>query len=276
MKTFALFNVKGGAGKTTTAINLAHIFATRFQKKVLLIDLDPQSNSTSFFSEDDVDILQVMEEVFVQRKKEVQKQKVYPVTVGDVILNKNMDPHAAIVHTRYPGLDLMPADLNLSTVEVQLKSNMMIVQQTCLKNQIGKLAGEYDYCFLDLSPSINLLNINGLAFTDWILTPLRLDRWGLSGYCLASELMDTVSEFNPNLKIGGCFFTQWSSSNLSGQIRDFMKNVLPEEYIDIPIRKAVRVEEITYNHIPLLEYDPKSTAAQDYLQLAEYVLRELG
>ena len=151
----------------------------------------------------------------------------------------------------------------------------MIVQQTCLKNQIAKLANEYDYCFLDLSPSINLLNINGLAFTDRILTPLRLDRWGLSGYCLASELMDTVAEFNPNLQIGGCFFTQWSPSNLSGQIRAFMKDVLPEEYIDIPIRKAIRVEEITYNHIPLLEYDAKCTAAQDYLRLAEYVRDQL-
>lgn len=271
MITYALFNVKGGAGKTTTAVNLAHIFASRIKKRVLLIDLDPQSNSTSFFSDDDVDILRVMEEIFIQQKKDVQKQKQYPVTVGDLLLDRTRDPHDAIYPTRFPGLDLMPADLTLSTVEVQLKSNMMIVQQTCLRSQIRKIAAEYDYCFLDLSPSINMLNINGLTMTDWILTPLRLDRWGLSGYCLASELMDTVSDFNPELKIGGCFFTQWSPSNLSGQIRSFMQTVLADQYIDIPIRKAVRVEETTYNHMPLLEYDPKCTAALDYVALADYV-----
>ncbi len=271
MITYALFNVKGGAGKTTTAVNLAHIFATQMHQRVLLVDLDPQSNSTSFFSTDDVDILRVMEEIFVQRRKDVQKQKQYPVTVGDLLLDRNRDPHDAIYPTRFPGLDLMPSDLSLSTVEVQLKANLMIVQQTCLRRAIQALAPSYDICILDLSPSINLLNINGLAVTDWILTPLRLDRWGLSGYCLASELMDTVSEFNPELKIGGCFFTQWSPSNLSGQIRTFMQTVLADEYIDIPIRKAVRVEETTYNHMPLLEYDPKCTAAQDYVALADYI-----
>ena len=95
MITYALFNVKGGAGKTTTAVNLAHIFASRMKKRVLLIDLDPQSNSTSFFSDDDVDILRVMEEIFIQQKKDVQKQKQYPVTVGDLLLDRTRDPHDA-------------------------------------------------------------------------------------------------------------------------------------------------------------------------------------
>ena len=156
MITYALFNVKGGAGKTTTAVNLAHIFATQMHQRVLLVDLDPQSNSTSFFSTDDVDILRVMEEIFVQRRKDVQKQKQYPVTVGDLLLDRNRDPHDAIYPTRFPGLDLMPSDLSLSTVEVQLKANLMIVQQTCLRRAIQALAPSYDICILDLSPSINL------------------------------------------------------------------------------------------------------------------------
>ena len=111
--------------------------------------------------------------------------------------------------------------------------------------------------------------------TDYVLTPLRCDLWGVAGYCIAKNLIQTVSTYNPNLKLGGCFFVQWQSNNsISKQMREFMLNIMKEQYIDIPIRKSVKVEEMTYEHKALADYAKSATATEDYRKLTNYILEK--
>lgn len=272
LKTYAIFNVKGGVGKTTTATTLAHIFATEHNKKVLIVDLDPQSNTTSLLGNKDLNIVSVMTKVFIQN--DLSALKGYNLTVGDLLVDPTLDVRKVIQHTDYPNLDLLPAFLDLAEIEEALKADIRTPQQFRLKAHLDKVASEYDYCFLDLSPSINIININGLAMTDYVFTPLRCDLWGIAGYCIAKNLIDTVSSYNPKLKIGGCFFVQWTAqSSIAKQIRDFMCDQMGSTYIDIPIRKCVKAEEMTYEHKALSDYAPKSTVSLDYKALADHIIK---
>ena len=111
--------------------------------------------------------------------------------------------------------------------------------------------------------------------TDIVLTPLRCDVWGIAGYCIAKNLINTVASYNPQLEIGGCFFVQWAASNVANQVRELMQTVIGNKYIDIPIRKSVKVEEMTYEHKALGDYASQSTAAKDYRALTDYLLKNL-
>ena len=270
MKTYGIFNVKGGVGKTTSATTIAHLLATEYNKKVLLVDLDPQSNSSSLFSSNQSNILEIIQGVFVQGDLNVLKA--YDYTVGDLLLDPALDVRKVITHTAYNNLDLLPAFLDLAEIEEQLKADIKTPQQFRLKSHLDKVQDEYDYCIMDLSPSINIININGLAMTDYVFTPLRCDAWGIAGYCIAKNLVNTVSSYNPRLKIGACFFVQWSKSSLSQQAQALMSSVMGDKYIDIPIRKCVKVEEMSYEHKALADYAPKATATEDYKKLTEYII----
>lgn len=271
MKTYAIFNVKGGVAKTTTATTLAHIIATEFNKKVLIVDLDPQSNTTSLLGNADLNILSVLTQVFLQNDLSVLKG--YDKTVGDLLVDDKLDVRSVIQHTQYPNLDLLPAFLDLAEIEETMKADIRHPQQFRLKQHLAKVANDYDYCILDLSPSINIININGLAMTDYVFTPLRCDLWGLAGYCIAKNLVNTVSSYNPNLDIAGCFFVQWNAqSSISKQIQAFMQTQMGDKYIDIPIRKCVKAEEMTYEHRALSDYAKKATATLDYKELARYIV----
>ncbi len=272
MKTLAIFNVKGGVGKTSTATTIAHLLATEHNKRVLLVDLDPQSNTTTLFSNENLDILILLKRVFVQN--DLSALKAFPLTVGDLLLDTSLDVKQVIQKTAYGNLDILPAFLDLAEIEEKLKADFRTPQQFRLKAHLDKIADEYDYCILDLSPSINIININGLVVTDYVLTPLRCDLWGIAGYCIAKNLINTVSAYNSKLKLGGCFFVQWQGNNtISKQIREFMLSVMGDQYIDIPIRKCVKVEEMTYEHKPLADYAKKATATVDYRALADYIIK---
>ncbi len=271
MKTFAIFNVKGGVAKTTTSTTLAHIFATEFNKRVLIVDLDPQSNTTALLGNSDVDLVSLLQQVFLQNDLSVLKT--YDRTIGDLLVNADLDIHEVIQPTQYPNLDLLPAFLDLAEIEERLKADIRIPQQFRLKAHLDKVADEYDYCILDLSPSVNIININGLVVADHVFTPLLCDKWGITGFCIAKNLVNTVSAYNPKLKLSGCFFCQWQgNSSIAKQIREFLLAAMPDQYIDIPIRKSVKVGEMTHEHKALFDYAPRSNTASDYRKLAEYII----
>ncbi len=271
MKTFAIANGKGGVGKSTSATTIAHLLAAEHGQRVLLADIDPQSNTTSLFAPNKPDVLQIIRDVFLSG--DFTTLQPFEHNIGELLVNPKADIHQCIYHTDYPGLDLLPADLSLSEIEEKMKADIRVPQQFRLQEHFNAIQDDYDYCILDFSPSINIININGLVCSDYVLVPLRCDMWGIAGFCLIKNLIETVSRYHPSLKLGGCFFTQFNvQTSISKQVRDLMASVMGEQYIDIPIRKSVKAEEMTYERRALSDYASKEKITEDYRAFVDYII----
>lgn len=266
MKIFAFYNAKGGVGKTSSAINVAYILSALYQKRTLLVDLDPQSNATDFYNcYDDSDVQLTVEDLLVgsvERTRGVQT----PVTAADVIC-----------HTEYDRLDLIPSNLSLGRAEKNLLKETVTPQQFKLASQLRPIQDQYDYCILDCSPSLeSLVNVNGLAVADAVFVPLKCDKWASRGLDASLTVINTVSTYNYNLKFGGCFYVQWEERKINRFTFDSLQQTLGDKMLDVKIRKNKSVEEITYSSEPLLLYDPKGTATQDYIRLTETIMEIMG
>lgn len=271
MKTYAFLNVKGGVGKTTSATTIAHILATDFGKKVLLIDLDPQGNCSSLFSKKEINYTEVLARVL--EKGDLSLLKEYPQSVGDILINPNLDIRNVIYDTEYDNLYLIPSFIDLSEIESQLKADIKSPQQFRLKHQLDKINNKFNYCIIDCSPAVNLVNINGLVCANYVFAPLKCDQWGFAGYCIAQSLVEAVKDYNSQLTDIRCFLTQWDSRTvIAKSIRETVKNALGRYFIDIQIRKCIRAEEVTYSKKALTDFAENSTVAQDYKKLTKFLV----
>lgn len=271
MKTYAFLNVKGGVGKTTSATTIAHILANEYSKKVLLIDLDPQGNCSSLFSQKEINYAEVLERVLEEGDLSLLRE--YPKSVGDILIDASLDVNEVIYKTKYENLDLIPAFIDLSDIETQLQADIKNPQQFRLKHKLEKVKNNYDYCIIDCSPAVNLLNINGLVCANYVFAPLKCDKWGFAGYCIAQSLIEALKDYNAQLTDIRCFLTQYDSRTIvSKSIRETMKKALGRFFIDIQIRKSVRAEEFTYSKMTLTDYANDSTVAQDYRDLTKYLM----
>ncbi len=266
MKTFAFYNAKGGVGKTSSAINVAYILAALFNKRTLLVDLDPQSNATDFYGcYDDSGTRLSMEDLLVG-SVERSHGVATPVTPADVIC-----------HTAYERLDVIPAHLSLGRAEKNLLKETVTPQQFKLANQLRLIRDDYDYCILDCSPSLeSLVNVNGLAVADAVFVPLKCDKWASRGLDASLTVINTVSTYNYNLRFGGCFYVQWEERKINRFTFEQLQKTLGDKMLDVKIRKNKSVEEITYCEEPLLIYDPKGTATQDYIELTQQIMKIMG
>lgn len=269
MKVLCMLNDKGGVGKTANVITISHMMATVYNKRVLMIDMDPQGNLSAQFSNDD------WYTIFISILKGIKLDK--EKSVEDILLDPDMDIHEAIRKTKYENLDIIPSHLTLSEEEEHLKANVKTPQQFKLMAQLAKVKEEYDYCIIDCSPSINILNINALVASDEVYIPLRCDGNSCIGMAITLNLIKTVQSYNPNLKLGGCFFTQFDArKSVSKQIYELLQEELPEGMI-LPFRIGTTkfLEQNTFEQIPLLEADSgkrKSNVTITYLKLTEYLL----
>lgn len=271
MKTYAFFNIKGGVGKTTSATTIAHILALEYGKKVLLIDLDPQGNSSSLFSRKEIDYAEVLYNVL--KDGDLSLLKEYQNTVGDLLINPTMEINKVIYDTDCPNLSLIPSFIDLSEVEKKLKADVISPQQFRIKHHLEKVKDNYDYCIIDCSPAVNLVNINGLVCANYVFAPLNCDMWGFAGYCIAQSLVEAVKDYNLQLTDIHCFLTQWDGrTSIANQVRDIFRKALGNKFIDIPIRKSVRAEEIGYVHKALTEHAGNTKIADDYRTLTKYVI----
>lgn len=271
MKTYAFLNVKGGVGKTTSTTTIAHILASKYGKKVLLIDLDPQGNCSSLFCNKQINYPQLIQQVL--EKGDLSLLKEYQKTVGDILINQEENIKDVIYQTNYENLHLIPAFIDLSEVESQLKADIKSPQQFRLKHQLEHVKDDYDYCIIDCSPAVNLVNINGLVCANYVFAPLKCDLWGFAGYCIAQSLVEAVKNYNPCLTDIHCFITQYDSRTVVSQsMRENMKQTLGKCFIDIPIRKCVRAEEITYAKKVLTDFSAGSTVAKDYHKLTDFLV----
>lgn len=248
-KVIAVANQKGGVGKTTTSVNLSACLAA-LDKRVLLIDIDPQGNSTSGFGIDKMKI----------------KRSTYDVLVDDV------DIIDAIVSTQFENLMLLPATIQLAGAEIELVSVMS--RETKLKRAIDKVKYDYDYILIDCPPSLGLLTINSLTAANSVLVPIQCEFYALEGL---SQLMNTIGlvqkNLNPVLELEGVLLTMFDArTNLSLQVVDEVKNHFRQRVYRTIIPRNVRLSEAPSHGQPVIKYDPRSKGAEVYSELAKEVI----
>lgn len=271
MKVIPIINNKGGVGKTASVTTISHILTSIYGKKVLMIDLDPQGNTSSRYS--DIDFFSIF--CSIMERKPIQTE----LSIEDVLLHPEMDIHEAIKHTEYENLDIIPSHLTLSEVEERLKADITTPQQFKLKTQLAKIKDEYDYCFIDCSPSISILNINALTAADEVYIPLRNDGDSCIGVAITRNLVQTVALYNPTLHIAGVFLTQYNAQkNVSKEVYSMLNDLLPQygiPLLPIKIGTTKYLEENTFEQKPLLALDKgknKCNASRAYIKLAEYIM----
>ncbi len=249
-KAIAIFNQKGGVGKTTTNINLAACLALK-GKRVLILDIDPQGNTTSGIG---------------VSKKSLDN------TIYDILVEENLDPREAIIKTSVEGLDLIPASVDLAGAEVELVQ--IDGRETALKDGMDKIRDEYDYIFIDCPPSLGLLTINSLAAVDSVLIPIQCEFYALEG---VSQLVSTIElvkrSLNPSLEIEGVILSMFDGrTNLSAQVVQEVKKYFGDKVYSTIIPRNVRLAEAPSFGMPITEYDPKSKGAEAYMEFAEEFL----
>ncbi len=248
-KTIAITNQKGGVGKTTTAINLAAALAVS-EVKVLLIDSDPQGNSTSGLG----------------IQKEPGMKTTWDILVGNGAI------HDSIRHTDIEGLDIVPADKNLIGVNFELAN--VDDRESILANHIKTLKGEYQYILIDCPPALDLLTLNALMAADSALVPIQCEFFALEG---VSELMDTIERvresFGHPVAIEGILLTMYDErTNLTRQVAADLREFFGDEVLKTVIPRNVRLAEAPSHGKSILSYDPGSRGAESYIQLAKEIL----
>ena len=270
MKTFCFLNNKGGVGKTATVTTVGHMMAALHKKRVLLVDMDPQHNSSARFSDRE------WTEIFlaIYNRQDVHYEE---KSVEDILLDRDFDPHEAIRHTEFEGLDIMPSYLTLATCEEKIKADVANIQQFRLKNQLEKLKDEYDFCLIDCSPSISILNINALAASDEVFLPIRTDGDSCIGMAISFNLIKDVQVYNPSLSVGGVILTQCNwQEGVAKTTYELLTMCLPKDKIvPIQIGNTKYLKEYSFEQKPLLLLDrgkKKTRVTQAYMLLTEYLI----
>ena len=245
MKIVAIANQKGGVGKTTTAVNLSACLAEK-GKRVLLVDADPQGNSTSGLG----------------LKKEGPDTSIYDVLINDVAVDD------ATKDTMIDTLKLLPAHISLAGAEVELVT--ILAREQVLKRALNATKQQYDYVFIDCPPSLGLLTLNALTAANTLLVPIQCEFYALEGLSL---LMNTVKlvrkSLNPDLDVEGVVLTMFDSrTNLSMQVVEEVKKFFKNKVYDTIIPRSVRLGEAPSFGLPISQYAPNSAGSVAYCALA--------
>lgn len=247
-RIIAIANQKGGVGKTTTSTNLSACLA-EMNKKVLLIDIDPQGNATSG----------------VGVNKNELDNTVYEMIIGECELED------CILKNVIDNLDILPSNVNLSGAEIDLIG--VDSREFILKRSIDKIRDEYDYIIIDCPPSLNMLTVNAMTTADSVLVPIQCEYYALEGLSQLIHTINLVKErLNPGLEIEGVVFTMYDArTNLSLQVVENVKENLRQNVYKTIIPRNIRLAEAPSHGLPINLYDSKSAGAESYRLLAEEV-----
>ena len=248
-KIIAIINQKGGVGKSTTAINLSAALG-EMGKQVLLVDLDPQGNTTSGLGVE---------------KGQIDKC-IYNVLLDDLALEDVIIPDVC------EGLDLVPATINLAGAEVELVSEM--ARENRLKDAVGSMRGKYDYIFIDCPPSLGLLTVNSLVAADKLIIPIQCEFYALEGVTKLLDSMKRVkNRLNPTLDVYGILLTMYDGrTTLAKQVAAEVRNYFGRQVFETIIPRTVKLSEAPSYGIPITQYDPSGKGAQAYVALAKEVI----
>ncbi len=249
-KIISIVNQKGGVGKTTSAVNLAAALGA-LGKRVLLVDIDPQGNTTSGYG--------------ISRKNLAATS--YEILIGSATAA------SAVIRTKFQGVDIIPSNINLAGAELELA--VIEKREAVLKNALAPLQANYDFIFFDCPPSLGLITLNALTASDSFLVPIQCEYYALEGL---SQLMATVRTikrlYNPLIELEGVLLTMYDGRlNLTQQVVTEVKNFFPKKVYATVIPRNVRLSEAPSFGEPVIYYDRGSRGSESYMLLAEEFLR---
>lgn len=270
MKRIAFINNKGGVSKTTSTIAVANILADEYGKKVLLVDMDPQRNTTTRFTE--TDYFDIFENLMYG--KDIMRED---KSIEDVLMDPGIDLKGVIKKTKYTNIDILPAQLTLSSIEETLRQDYKKGYiQTRLKEALMQVDDDYDYCIIDCGPSVGLINVNALVAAEDVYIPIRPDGDSLVGMAITRNLVNEVANLNESLEIAGIFFTCFKSrEKMSKGMRQYLEDFLSEfdlQLLPIEIGVSAIVAQQTTTKLSLSELDDKSKITNNYRDLVKYII----
>ena len=250
-KIIAVTNQKGGVGKTTTAVNLASALGA-MNKKVLLVDIDPQGNATSGLGID----------------KQENEQSSYNVMIGE------MTAESAAIKTEFKNVSIVPSDIRMAGADLEISE--LDNRESILKKGLAAVRDNYDFVLIDCPPSLNLITINALNAADSVLVPIQCEYYALEGL---AQLTNTVSRikrtFNAHLETEGVLFTMYDGRlNLTQEVAEQVKKYFPKQVFKTVIPRTVRLSEAPSYGQPINYFDKKSKGADAYDKLAKEIIKK--